>query len=346
MEDTIRQSPGQFVAGLRAAEQVALPAGRFSHILLAGLGGSWMAGALVREAQLTSVPITIHRSYDLPRALPSGTLVIASSFSGNTEETLSAYAAARSAGLPLLGIAAGGELEKRCTQDGIPFLKIPADPPTMQPRSATGYGVGILAQVLARLGCATPDAVSAVGTLGASLQQAMEPARARAETLVPPLVQATPIIYASDRFETVARIWKIKINENAKTAAFSNVFPELNHNEMIGWSKIPRSRLPAEALAKAGGEGRSQPHGAFHIILLRDPADHPRIQKRFDITLALLQEKGISSSIVPITGASLPEKIFSTLLLGDWMSTLLALALGINPSPVPMVEDLKRRLKE
>lgn len=325
MEDTIRQSPGQFIAGLRAAEQTQLPTGSFSHILLAGMGGSWMAGALIREARLTAIPITIHRSYDLPHNVPAGTLVIASSFSGNTEETLSAYDAARKAGLPLLGIAAGGELETRCARDRVPFIKIPADPPTIQPRSATGYGVGILTQVLARLGLATSDAVTSVGQLGAFLETAMDAARAQAETLVPSLTQTTPIIYAADRFATVAQIWKIKINENAKAAAFFNVFPELNHNEMIGWS---------------------QPHGAFHVLLLRDADDHPRNQKRFDITLALLREKGISSSIVRITGATALEKIFSTLLLGDWLSTLLALALGVNPSPVPMVEDLKRRLKE
>lgn len=336
MEGIIRRSPEQFAAGLRAATQVPLPSGPFAQVLVAGMGGSWMAGALVRDAGLSAVPIAIHRGYGIPQHLPPETLVIASSFSGNTEEPLSTYDAARAAGLSVLGVAAGGELERRCTSDGVPFVKIPADPPTMQPRSATGYGVGILTQILARTGLATPNAVNEIERLGAFLQNSMETARQQGEALVPVLTNTTPIVYASDRFPALAQIWKIKINENAKTPAFWNVFPELNHNEMIGWSKIGRSL----------GEGRTQPHGTFHVVLLRDADDHPRVQKRFDITLALLREKGIASSIVPITGTTLTEKMFSTLLIGDWASTALALAYGIDPSPIPMVEDLKKRLQE
>ncbi|TSC72590.1 MAG: glucose/mannose-6-phosphate isomerase [Parcubacteria group bacterium Gr01-1014_38] len=325
MEGVIRRSPEQFAAGLRAAEGVRLSRGPFSQVILAGMGGSWMAGALVRDAGLSKAPITIHRGYGLPERVPSDTLVLASSFSGNTEETLSAYEAARAAGLSLIGVAAGGELEKRCTSAGVPFVKILADPPTMQPRSATGYGVGILVQILARIGLATADAVSTVERLGRFLAGSMESARQQGEALAAVLTAVTPIIYASDRFAAVAHLWKIKINENAKAPAFWNVFPELNHNEMIGWSFV---------------------HGAFHVVLLRDANDHPRVQKRFDITLALLREKGIASTIVPITGTTLPEKVFSSLLVGDWASTALALAHGVDPSPVPMVEDLKKRLKD
>lgn len=330
MERVIRRSPEQFEAGMRAAASVPAEAlakaGPFTDVLVVGMGGSWMAGSLVREAGLCKVPIAIHRGYGLPAAsLPKTTLVVASSFSGNTEEVLSAYDAARAARLPLLGISAGGTLKERCVSDGIPFVSIPADPPTMQPRSATGYQVGILARLLANLGVASEGAVEALEGLEPRLTAFMDTARERGEALVPPLEHATPIIYASDRFQDVARIWKIKFNENAKTPAFWNVFPELNHNEMIGWSN---------------------PHGAFHVILLRDADDHPRVQKRFDITRSLLQEKGVSASVVPLEGNSLVEKIFSALLVGDWASYTLALALGVDPSPVPMVEELKRRLKE
>lgn len=336
MEGVIRRSPEQFTAGLNAAAQVPLPTGPFSRVLVAGMGGSWMAGALVRDAGLGTVPIVIHHGYGMPEHLPSDTLVIISSFSGNTEEPLSTYDAARAAGFSVVGVAVGGELERRCASDGVPLVKIPADPPTMQPRSATGYGVGILTQILARTGLATVNAMQEVERLGTFLQSCMEAARQQGEALVPTLKTATPVVYASDRFATVAHLWKIKMNENAKTPAFWNVFPELNHNEMVGWTQSGRSL----------GEGRSHPHGTFHVVLLRDADDHLRVQKRFDITLALLREKGISSSIVPITGTTLTEKMFSTLLIGDWASYQLALALGVDPSPIPMVEDLKRRLKE
>lgn len=330
LEAVILRSPEQFAAG-RAAAQGGLPAealakwGSIQRVLVAGMGGSWMAGALFRDAGLAKVRIDMHRGYDLPPMPKKGTLVIASSFSGNTEETLSAYDAARTAGLPLIGIAAGGELEKRCAADGIPFVKIPADPPTMQPRYATGYGVGIFTRLLEALGLAEAGVRQAVEAVGAFLRNFMTTARERGEALVPKLQGVTPIIYASDRFASVARIWKIKINENAKTPAFWNVFPELNHNEMIGWSR---------------------PQGKFHAVYLRAADEHPRVQKRFEITQALLREKGISASLVPIEGKNLAEQIFSTLLVGDWASYGLALAYGIDPSPVPMVEKLKKRLQQ
>lgn len=324
MERVIRRSPEQFRAGLTAAQGLQVSGGPFTDVLVAGMGGSWMAGALVREAGLSNVPIALHRGYGLPEVRSGTTLVVVSSFSGNTEETLSSYNAARANRLSLLGISAGGELKERCVTDGVPFVSIPADPPTMQPRSATGYQVGILTQILANLGLAAEGAVPALERLGPHLTAVMDATRKQGEALVQALKNATPIIYASSRFRDVARIWKIKFNENAKTPAFWNVFPELNHNEMIGWTFA---------------------HGPFHVILLRDSEDHPRVVRRFEITRSLLQERGIPATVVPLEGNSPVEKIFFVLLVGDWASYALALALGVDPSPVPMVEDLKKLLK-
>lgn len=329
MEAIIQRSPEQFRAGMRAAASVPVEAlaktGPIRRILFAGMGGSSMPGALVRDAGLSMVRIDLHQGYELPPGLAHGTLVVVSSYSGTTEESLSAYEAAKQAGLPVLGISVGGALETRCAADNIPFIKIPANPPTMQPRSATGYGVGIFTQLLASVGVAAAGAVAELERLRPALAARMDAARARGEALVPALRDATPIIYASDRFATVARILKIKINENAKTPAFWNVFPELNHNELSGWTN---------------------PRGRFHVVLLRDADDHPQIQKRFEVTLALLRERGVSASVVPIEGDTLIEKFFSTLLVGDWASTALALALGVDPSPIPLVEDLKKRLTQ
>lgn len=326
MEHIITDSPRQFRDGLAAAtECVVKPSGPLLNICLAGMGGSWMAGALLREAGLLKVPLRIHRSYELPTGVDNHTLFVASSFSGNTEETIAAYQEARTRGISVIGMAAGGELARRCAEDGIPFIQIPANPPTMQPRSATGYGVGILAGVFTQLGLAAEDAPAQLENLAAHLEAFMGTARTRGEEIAPALAKITPVVYASSWYPTLARIWKIKINENAKTPAFWNVFPELNHNEMIGWT---------------------QPHGAFHALILQDPEDHARVLKRMAITSELLQKNGISATVVPIEGGTRLEKIFSTLLVGDWLSYRLALELGVDPTPVAMVEDLKRRLKE
>lgn len=283
-----------------------------------------MAAQLLADSRLASVPLTIHRDYGLPERAGENTFVIASSYSGNTEETLSAYTEARERGLSLVGVAAGGELEQRCATDGVPFVRIPADPPTMQPRSTTGYGLGILVRILETLGLAREGSVEAVERIGDALTNGMETARATGEGLVPSLAESTPVVYASETYRVAAHFWKIKFNENAKTPAFWHVFPELNHNEMVGWTN---------------------PHGSFHAIYLRAEDDHPRVLRRMEITRQLLQEKGVSGSIVSIEGNSLFERLCTTLLVGDWASYALALATGIDPSPVGMVEDLKKRLE-
>jgi glucose/mannose-6-phosphate isomerase len=325
MEVVIVNSPQQFRDGIQVGAALDWkPSGPIMNMCLAGMGGSWMAGALLGESGLLRVPLVIHRGYGLPSSAQKETLIIASSFSGNTEETLSAYDEARVRRLQIIALAAGGELERKAAEDGVPFLKIAANPPTMQPRSATGYGVGILGAFCARLGLASAETPNLLTRLAEYLDHVMPEARQRGEALGTELSSTTPIIYASDQYADVARIIKIKINENAKTPAFWNVFPELNHNELIGWT---------------------QPHGPFHALLLRDNEDHPRVLKRIEITAALLQKTGVSVTIVPIEGGSRLEKVFETLLIGDWCSYRLALELGTDPSPVGMVEELKRALK-
>ena len=228
MKTIISQSPAQFCAGLAAAARVKMPGGPFRCVQGAGMGGSAMAFDLICDAGLSRVPIHVHRNYDLPPRLKAKKpLVIASSFSGDTAETLSAYEAARAQKLPLVGIATGGELAGRCKKhkrEGVRFVHVPAEPESVQPRSATGYMFGILTRVLDRHGLAVKQAVEEVESLAEPLEKFMKTARKHAKGLLPGLRQATPVIYASERYANVARIFKIKINENAKTPAFWNVF--------------------------------------------------------------------------------------------------------------------------
>jgi glucose/mannose-6-phosphate isomerase len=332
MESIIREFPGQFCAGIEAAEKALraakakgiLPPGPFGGVLLAGMGGSWMSGALVRDAKLARVPILIDRDYGIPDPLHlDKPLVIASTFSGNTEETISSYQVARHKRFPVVGITCGGRLGQLCSEDGKLWVRIPADPSKMQPRCATGYMVGILARLLEGFGLVREGAVGEVAGLEGPLGAFVEPAREEAQRLLPDLLQATPVIYSSLTYGTVARIFKIKINENSKTAAFWNVFPELNHNEMVGWTK---------------------PQGPFRVIYLRDPEDDPRVLKRMDLSKELFAEHALSVVEVAIRGKSFLEKMFRTLQIADWASYELALELGEDPSPVEMIEAFKRRM--
>ncbi|NOX52877.1 MAG: hypothetical protein GXP27_00250 [Planctomycetes bacterium] len=330
MEFVIQNSPYQFRSGLQAAAELGkLPQGTFRRLLVAGMGGSAMPVTLVGEGGLAAIPVAAHMSYDLPAGVdPSDTLVIASSFSGNTEETISAYETARDQGFALIGISKGGKLQELCEADDVPHVPIPVKPDEqkMQPRSATGYGVGILVGLLDRLGLAASGARETIETLEQHLLNRMEEACKQGEALADQLTAATPIVYASHRYANVARIWKIKFNENAKCPAFWNVFPELNHNEMTGWLHHP---------------------GPFHLILLRDPEEDPRVRLREEITCEILkQEAGLDSTDVVMQGQNMIEKMFGTLLVGDWASYHLALRLNEDPSPVKMVETFKGMLEQ
>jgi len=330
MELVIRSSPYQFRSGLRAAAELeTLPRGTFRRLLVAGMGGSAMPVTLVGEGGLAAIPVAAHMSYDLPVGIdPSDTLVIVSSFSGNTEETISAYETARDQGFALVGISKGGRLQELCEADEVPHVRIPVKPEEqkMQPRCATGYGVGILVGLLDRLGLAATGARETIEALEQHLLDRMEQACAEGEALAGSLTAATPIVYASHRYANVARIWKIKFNENAKCPAFWNVFPELNHNEMTGWLHHP---------------------GPFHLILLRDPEEDPRVRLREEITCEILkQEAGLEATGVIMLGENRIEKMFGTLLVGDWASYHLALRLDEDPSPVKIVETFKRMLEQ
>ncbi len=338
MEWVIKNSPYQFKAGLQAADQVSekFPKGQFDCVLVAGMGGSAMPAALVEEAGLNAVRIVTHKSYGLPEGFqPERTLVIASSYSGNTEETLEAYDEAKAKGFPLVGISKGGKLKEKCEADGVPFVGIPVNTPSdvepqpqLQPRYATGYGVGILVSLLDHLGLAVSDARTKIEQLEESLLPLVEPARRWTTDLVPKLKTDTPVIYAPHGYENVARICKIKFNENAKCPAFWNVLPELNHNEMTGWLHNPA------------------PRHKFHLIFLSDPETHERILLRQEVTRKILQQRaGLESTVIPLEGRTKLEKMFYGLLVGDWLSYELALALGENPSPVELVEEFKQMLK-
>jgi glucose/mannose-6-phosphate isomerase len=143
------------------------------------------------------------------------------------------------------------------------------------------------------------------------------------QALAKKLIGTTPVIYSTVRYKSVAMIWKIKINENAKTPAFWNFFPELNHNEMVGFT-LPQAK--------------------FTVVMLRDSDDHPKNKKRFEVTAGLLQEKGVAVEIVEMPGETVFEKMFGSILIADFTSYYLALEYGQDPTPVNMVEQLKKML--
>ncbi len=297
--------------------------GEFRHMVVAGMGGSHLAADLIKIAD-PSLSLTIHSDYGLPFIAEEHrkrTLVIASSYSGNTEETIDAYQTARAQGLAVAAIAVGGALIEHAKSDHVPFIQLPDT--GIQPRSATGFSLRAFLKLMGK-----EELLHEAQRLAQDLRpEIIEP---DGKALAARLIGRVPIIYASRVNGPIACNWKIKFNETGKIPAFWNVFPELNHNEMTSFDPNASSRELSERLT---------------FIFLRDKSDHPRIQKRMEITSHLLKDRGFPVEMVELSSdVPIFQKIFESLLLADWTALFTAEHYGLESEQVPMVEELKQSL--
>lgn len=320
----ILQTPEQFRIGFDLAKNIKLD-GNFDAVTVSGMGGSALPVNLIKaylKGKKEKVKVCINRTYALPDMQLDNYLNIISSYSGNTEETISSLQELHSKNLQFVGISSGGKIEELCKSYSMPHIKLPIPYPNYQPRMGTGYFFGVMLQILINHGLindVSPEIIHATE----SFHTKMSGYENRGKELALKLKGKTPVIYSSAKFKSVAMIWKIKINENSKTPAFWNFFPELNHNEMVGYTN---------------------PQSKFFLIMLRDPEDDPRNMKRYEATASLLSEKGIESEIINMEGEDIFSKIFLSISLADWTSYYLALEYGQDPTPVEMVEKLKKIL--
>lgn len=328
LRDVIISFPEQFKAGLELAKNIQLK-GKFDSVEISGMGGSSLPANILRiylnetykESYKNKKRISIfqNRFYHLPHEAFHNCVNFFASYSGNTEETISAFKEAIKMKLPSIGLATGGELLKLCQENNIPCVILPKG---IQPRYATGYFFAAMFQILVNMKM-IDDTTDEIIKMASKLKKESEKTEIEGKKLAKKLVGKTPIIYSSTRYKAIAMIWKIKINENAKTPAFYNFFPELNHNEMVGFTL---------------------PQGKFHIITLLEKNDHPQNIKRMKTTAKLLKKKRINTTIIDMNNSNIFNAIFTTLLLGDWTSYYLALAYKQDPTPVDMVESLKKML--
>ena len=342
MIDRVMAMPDHFQQAWADAQRVRLTLDkkRIQNIIIAGMGGSAIAGDVVRCATYGSLPVPVHvcRSYRLPFQPTDKTLFITSSYSGNTEETLSAFNAARRSGAQIVCVSSGGKLSEFAKADNLPLFKLPEGFP---PRSALAFLVVPLLAVFSHCGWLTStssvepqnvaEEIAALSSQLRELRKVYAPEAGEetnlAKKIARALYQKIPLIYAGvENFEAAASRWKGQFCENGKTLAFWNVFPELNHNEIVGWG------LP-------GAYDRN-----FQVIYLRDRDDHERIQRRMDIT-----RKAIEQTSNPIIeawsqGESRLTRMFSTIFLGDMTSVYLAILNSVDPTPVTKIDFLKSEL--
>jgi glucose/mannose-6-phosphate isomerase len=309
-----------------------LRGGRPAHIVALGMGGSGIGGDMLQAVLYDRVPIPVisTKEYRLPAFVGPDTLVFACSYSGNTEETLAAYDAASAAEARCVVITSGGELLARAQQRGHPAVVVPGGLP---PRAALPYLFLPMLALLSRAGVvpsferevreATVVVEHTVRRLG---PDGPDPAARR---LAGELAGRIPVVYSAAPFlEPAAQRWKDQFNENAKTFAVWNTFPELNHNETVGWGLDP-------ALARI-----------IHVIILGDPQDPARLRQRVAITKELAFRKAAGLDEITGEGDGAVSRMLSVIAYGDLVSWYLALLRGVDPTPVPVIDTLKRRLAE
>lgn len=311
--------------------QQPLPSvGEIRNIVLAGMGGSALAAGIAKDWLDLPLPFEVVRSYSLPKYVGNQTLVIASSHSGNTEETLAALDQAVERGALIAIIASGGALLERAQADGLPYVQIVGD---VQPRMALFSNLRALVTLLEVYGIigGVLGELEAVGQrLGRTAAQWRADVLAtdnHAKQIALQLVGKTPVIYASNLMRSVAYKWKISFNENAKNIAFCNALPEFNHNEFIGWSSHPVQK-------------------PFGVIDLLSSYDHPRVQRRFELSARLLSGKRPQPITVQLEGETMLEQMAWAALLADYTSIYLAILNGVEPTKVELVERLKHELRD
>ncbi|MFH1589306.1 MAG: bifunctional phosphoglucose/phosphomannose isomerase [archaeon] len=292
--------------------------GDIKKVIIAGMGGSAVAGDIMKSfLRDEPTPITVSRGYNLPKDANKETLVIISSYSGNTEETLSSYKDALRKSCRIVSITSGGKLLHLSIANRTPVIKIPTG---MQPRAALAYSFFPMLRLLEKVRITSnrkPEVEQLIKNLDKKVFMD------NGITISEKLVDKIPLIYASEVLAPVAYRWKTQLNENSKVMAFYNEFSELNHNEM---------------------QGIFNQNAHFHCIMLRSDIDGHRMSKRMDITKKHLTNKDISVTDIAIKGNTLLTKLFSAIHMGDWVSYFLALRYMIDPTPVAVIEEFKKEL--
>lgn len=334
MYDAIKGFPDHLEEGWNlgaAAADWGLDASSFNGIVVCGMGGSAIGGDLVRTIAEKDCPIpfAINRGYTLPGWVSDKTLVVVSSYSGGTEETLSAFAEASERGATIVCVTSGGKVLELAREHGFNHISIPGG---LQPRAALGYSFGPLLRFASEIGLLS---------IGADVMaSALQAARERCERFDEPdennsslaladeLNDMIPVVYSGvGLLEAVNLRWRTQIHENSKTLAYGNLFPELDHNEIMSLEAAPKD------LAKR-----------LAVVALCDDEDHPQVKRRMDITRDILIDRVGKWIEIESEGGSRLARMLSLIQLGDWISFWWAMRLGVDPSPVGSIQELKKML--
>lgn len=336
MLERISELPQTCRTAWAQARDLEVPAsyGRVRHVVMLGMGGSAIGGMLVQGlvAGECTIPITIVQGYALPAFVRGPEhLVIACSYSGNTEETLAAFEEATGRGGLAAAVTTGGQLAERARESGALLIRYDYK---AQPRAVLGYSLALLLGLLGRAGLLRDYSADVEGAIQvmedwqAEIGPEVPTAHNPAKSLAARLVDRLPVAYGAGFLAPVANRWKTQLNENSKHWAFFEVLPELQHNAVVGLG-LPHSV-----------------RDRVIVLMLRSGFDHPRVQARWEVTAELLAREGVAAEILHGRGESPLAHALSLITFGDYVSFYLALLNGVDPTPVEIIAFLKRRLVE
>ena len=311
-----------------ALSQEMSPQADFRQVCICGMGGSAIGGDIIADYcySHSEKPVFVVRGVHLPRWACRDTLVLVTSYSGNTRETLELFQKALASGCQIIGVSSGGQLEESCRENGLYHVKVPGG---LQPRCALGYMLGYLSRILECLGMPhCRQEVERCIPLLHELREELGPQNP--DSPVRLLAQRTqhhiPVFYSYTYMASSALRWKNQVNENSKKIAFSGTMPEFNHNEVVGWVEGVKGSqcLP---------------------IFLYDPDAPPLLKDMMDASLEALQDNGVALEVVSIKGDTVMEKNLRSVMHGDFYSLYSAFLTNTDPMPVRSIVSLKERLQ-
>ena len=326
--DAVLAMPEHLRDALWRVESAGLEPDDAQGLIVCGMGGSAIGGVLARAALGDRLVRTmlIFRDYVLPPWTSPDRAVLCSSYSGNTEETLACFEAAEAIGAKRYVATTGGTIADTARAAGVPVIGLPGG---LQPRHSLGYGFTVACEVAALIGAA-PAMRTEIDTAAASLEQGRDALLSRAGEIAEQLAGTVPLIYGCDVTVPVSYRWKCQINENAKQHSFDHQLPEMDHNEIVGWTGSP-----------TGDDGNGPGYSA---VFLTDSDQHPRQRARAELTAKLIEPSAAAVLTIETEGENRLQRLLWAVMLGDLVSLHLAAHNGVDPAPVEVIEKLKDEL--
>ena len=320
MLSTIKTAHHQLADGYAIGMKTKVPTGKFEHLIICGMGGSALAGEMLKDYVKEEVQIDVVHDYFLPAGIVrEHSLVLAFSYSGTTEETISCLNDARKKDIPIVVICNDGAMKEIALENHLPYYELPK---IDEPRCSIGYGLGILMAILEQVGVMRCLECS-IDETATFIESQLDALETLGRTLASQIKGTVPIIYAGPSRSSLARVMKIHFNENAKTQSFCGEIPEMNHNEMAGYTNLIMKPT---------------------IIYLRSQFDYDRVRLRMDVMKELLEEKSIPNINIRLKGGSWLDETYYTLMLAYFASYFLAEEYGVDYSNLEIVKEFKKRI--